>query len=306
MEQLVLNENKNITIKEYINKYLDYIDVSDNTIKTYNVGLLQFIEYLKNNNIQEPTREDIIAFREYLKQDHQPNTVNAYLIAIRNFYGWLAYEGITKDITKKIKGIKLERKHLKRGLSLEEIRKVLNVCKDTREELLVKLMINCGLRCNEVVNIQLQDFYNDKGIVMMRVLGKARNGLKQDSIKIDNRLFELIQSYVKEYGIEDYLFVSTSNNNTNGKLTTKTIRYIITNLFKKADLDMQMLSTHSTRHTTCELLLEKGMPIQEVSEFMRHKALATTMTYTKELEQRNSRASNILCDEMVGEEVKQK
>ena len=300
MKQLVLNENKNITIKEYINKYLDYIDVSDNTIKTYNVGLLQFIEYLKNNNIQEPTREDIIAFREYLKQDHQPNTVNAYLIAIRNFYGWLAYEGITKDITKKIKGIKLERKHLKRGLSLEEIRKVLNVCKDTREELLVKLMINCGLRCNEVVNIQLQDFYNDKGIVMMRVLGKARNGLKQDSIKIDNRLFELIQSYVKEYGIEDYLFVSTSNNNTNGKLTTKTIRYIITNLFKKADLDMQMLSTHSTRHTTCELLLEKGMPIQEVSEFMRHKALATTMTYTKELEQRNSRASNILCDEMFG------
>ena len=300
MEQLVLNENKNITIKEYINKYLDYIDVSDNTIKTYNVGLLQFIEYLKNNNIQEPTREDIIAFREYLKQDHQPNTVNAYLIAIRNFYGWLAYEGITKDITKKIKGIKLERKHLKRGLSLEEIRKVLNVCKDTREELLVKLMINCGLRCNEVVNIQLQDFYNDKGIVMMRVLGKARNGLKQDSIKIDNRLFELIQSYVKEYGIEDYLFVSTSNNNTNGKLTTKTIRYIITNLFKKADLDMQMLSTHSTRHSTCELLLEKGMPIQEVSEFMRHKSINTTITYSKELEQRNSRASNILCDEMFG------
>ena len=254
MEQLVLNENKNITIKEYINKYLDYIDVSDNTIKTYNVGLLQFIEYLKNNNIQEPTREDIIAFREYLKQD----------------------------------------------LSLEEIRKVLNVCKDTREELLVKLMINCGLRCNEVVNIQLQDFYNDKGIVMMRVLGKARNGLKQDSIKIDNRLFELIQSYVKEYGIEDYLFVSTSNNNTNGKLTTKTIRYIITNLFKKADLDMQMLSTHSTRHSTCELLLEKGMPIQEVSEFMRHKSINTTITYSKELEQRNSRASNILCDEMFG------
>ena len=300
MEQLVLNENKNITIKEYINKYLDYIDVSDNTIKTYNVGLLQFIEYLKNKNIQEPTREDIIAFREYLKQDHQPNTINAYLIAIRNFYGWLAYEGITKDITKKIKGIKLERKHLKRGLSLEEIRKVLNVCKDTREELLVKLMINCGLRCNEVVNIQLTDFYNDKGIVMMRVLGKARNGLKQDSIKIDNRLFELIQSYVKEYGIEDYLFVSTSNNNTNGKLTTKTIRYIITNLFKKADLDMQMLSTHSTRHSTCELLLEKGMPIQEVSEFMRHKSINTTITYSKELEQRNSQASNILCDEIFG------
>lgn len=301
MKELVLNEKNQIMLKDYIERYLDYIDVSDNTIKTYNVGLLQFIDYLKSNNIQEPIREDVIAFREYLKEEQlKPNTINAYLIAVRNFYNWLEYEGITKDITKKIKGIKLERKHLKRGLSLEEIKKVLSVCKDIREELIIKIMINCGLRCNEVVNIELTDFYNDKGIVMMKVLGKARNGLKQDAIKIDNRLFELIQEYVKQYNIQDYLFVSTSNHNTNGKLTTKTIRYIVKNLFEKAGLDMDMLSTHSTRHTTCELLLEKGMPIQEVSEFMRHKSINTTIVYSKELDARNSQASNILCDEIFG------
>lgn len=301
MQELVLNENKKIIVKDYIERFLDFIDVSDNTIKTYNVGLLQFIQYLKDHNIQEPTREDIIDFREYLKEEQlKPNTINAYLIAIRNFYNWLEYEGITKDITKKIKGIKLERKHLKRGLSVEEIKKVLSVCKDIREELMIKIMINCGLRCNEVVNIQLADFYNDKGVVMMKVLGKARGGLKQDSIKIDNRLFELIQEYVKQYDIRDYLFVSTSNHNTNGKLTTKTIRYIVKNLFERAGLDMEMLTAHSTRHTTCELLLEKGMPIQEVSEFMRHKNINTTIIYSKELDARNSQASNILCDEIFG------
>ena len=110
----------------------------------------------------------------------------------------------------------------------------------------------------------------------------------------------MIQEYVKQYNIKDYLFVSTCNHNTNGKLTTKTIRYIVTGLFKKANLDTEMLSTHSTRHSTCELLLEKGMPIQEVSEFMRHKALNTTIVYSKELDARNSQASNILCDEIFG------
>lgn len=301
MEELVLNENKKIIVGNYVERYLDYIDVSDNTIKTYNVGLLQFIQYLKDHNIQEPIREDIIAFREYLKEEQlKPNTINAYLIAVRNFYNWLEYEGITKDITKKIKGIKLERKHLKRGLSLEEIKKVLSVCKDIREELIIKIMINCGLRCNEVVNIQLEDFYNDKGIVMMRVLGKARNGLKQDSIKIDDRLFALIQEYVKQYNIQDYLFVSTSNHNTNGKLTTKTIRYIVKHLFEKAGLDMEKISCHSTRHTTCELLLEDGMPIQEVSEFMRHKNIMTTILYSKELNQRQCRASNMIGDHLFG------
>lgn len=294
------NTAKGVEVKDYIKRYLNYIDVSDNTVRTYSVGLCQFAEYLKENNIKEPTREDILNFKERLREEHKPTTVNSYLIAVRNFYSWMEYEGIAKDVTKKIKGIKIENKHLKRGLSIEEVKKVLNVCKDTREELLIKLMINCGLRCNEVVNIELKDFYDDKGITMLKVLGKGRDGLKQDTIKIDDRLLELIQEYVKEYNIEDYLFVSTSNHNTNGKLTTKTIRYIVKNLFEKAGLDMEMLSTHSTRHTTCELLLENGLPLQEVSEFMRHKNIATTIIYSKELKQRESKASNILCDEIFG------
>ena len=296
MEKIILKSNNDIKMNTYVTNFLEYIDVAPKTIETYKIALKQFCDYLYENDIKNPTREEIITYREYLKSYLKPNTVNSYLIAVRNFYDWLEYEEITKNITKGIKGIKLETKHLKRGLSVEEIKKVLDVCKDKREVLLIKLMINCGLRCNEVVNIQLQDFYDDKGVIMLKVLGKARGGLKQDSVKIDYRLFELIQEYVKEFNITDYLFVSTSNHNSNGKLTTKTIRYIVTNLFKKAGLDMERLSTHSTRHTTVELALESGMAIQEVSEFVRHKSISTTLVYSKELEQRNSVIANKLAD----------
>lgn len=290
-----LQENCNdLSLQKLMERYLEYIDVSDNTTKTYNVGLIQFSEYIKTNDIKEPTREDIINFREYLKVNHKPNTVNAYLIAIRNFYSWLEYEGIKKDITKKIKGIKLERIHLKRGLSKDEINEVLNVCKDKREALLIKLMITCALRINEVANIELQDFYNDKGIVMLKVLGKARNGLKQDSVKIDSRVFDLIKEYCSEYKPNDYLFYSTSNNNYGNKMSTKCLREIITNLFKKANLDMEMLTSHSLRHTACEMLLDNGMPLQEVSEFMRHRSILTTTVYSKELDRRNCQASSVL------------
>ena len=288
MNNVILKGNNDIAFESLMQKYLNYIDVSDNTIKTYNVGLLQFNEYLRRNNITTPVREDIIAFREYLKEEHKPNTINAYLIAVRNFYSWLEYEGFAKDITKKIKGIKLENIHLKRGLSEEEIRKVLNVCKDTRETLILKIMISCGLRINEVANIQLEDFYNDKGVVMLKILGKARDGLKQDSVKIDDRLLELIKQYCQEYNVKDYLFYSTSNHNKGGKMSTKCLREIITNLFKKAELDMNMITSHSLRHSACELALESGMSIQEVSEFMRHKSINTTVRYSKEINQRNS------------------
>lgn len=288
--------NGEIVVKDYVEKFLNYIDVEEKTRDTYKIALKQFCGYLISKGVNTPTRDEIIEYREFLKENHKPTTVNSYLIAIRNLYNYLEYEGITKDITKNIKGIKLEQKHLKRGLSKEEIIKVLDVCKDNRERLMVKMMINLGLRCNELVNIQLEDFYDDKGVIMLKVLGKARNGLKQDSIKVDNRLFDMISDYVREYSITDYLFTSTSNHNKNGKLTTKTIRLTITNLFKKANLDMNMLSTHSTRHTTVELLLENGVDLREVSEFVRHKSLNTTLIYSKEVNQRNSITSNVLAD----------
>lgn len=295
LKDLVLRkENNELVLDDLVQQYLKYIDVNENTARTYNVGLFQFREYLIKNNIRTPQREDIINFREYLKEEHKPNTVNSYMIAVRNFYGWLEYEGITKDISRKIKGVKMERVHLKRGLSKDEIQKVLDVCENTREELLFKLMITCALRVNEVRNIKLEDFYMDKGVILLKVLGKARDGLKQDSVKIDDRLFKLIKNYCVQYDVKDYLFYSMSNENYGDMVSGVTIRKMVNKLFKKANLDMDMLSPHSTRHTSVELALESGIPIHEVSQFVRHKNISTTMIYAKELDQRNSKIANTL------------
>lgn len=296
MNNIVLKRNENLVIEPLIQRFLNYIDVSDNTIKSYNVGLLQFNEYLKYNGIKTPTREDVINFREELKLTHKPNTVNAYLIAVRNFYSWLEYEGIAKDITKKIKGIKLERHHLRRGLSQQEIKDVIDMCKNIREELIIKLTLTCALRVNELRNIRISDFYTDNGTIMLKVLGKARNGLKQDSVKIDDRIFELIKQYCKEFDVKDYLFYSTSNENYGQVLSTVSLRKIVKNLFKKANLDIDMLTFHSLRHTSCEQALESGIALQDVSEFMRHKSINTTMVYAKEINQRNSVIANTLGD----------
>lgn len=295
MNEVMLNERE-LVFEPLIKRFLEYIDVSDNTIKSYNVGLLQLNEYLKINNIKTPTRQNIIDFREELKKNHKPNTVNAYLIAIRNFYSWLEYEGITKDITKKIKGIKLEKLHLKRGLSQNEIQEVLKICKNKREELIVKLMLTCALRINELRNIRLEDFYDNEGVIMLKVLGKARDNLKQDSVKIDNRIFELIKEYCKEYSVKDYLFYSTSNENYGQVMSNTSLRKIVNRLFKTANLDTALLSPHSLRHSSVELALESGIPIQEVSEFVRHKNIQTTLLYSKELNHRNSTIANTLGD----------
>lgn len=304
MNELLVNSNysvntpNQINYEDLINKFLNYIDVSDNTLETYKRCLKQFWIYIQENNILNPTREDILNWKEYLMDNNKPNTVNLYLVSVKNFFKWLEYEEITKDITKNVKSIKVEKRHIKRGLSKEEIKQVVQTCQDKREVLMIKLMITCALRANELVNIRLSDFYTEYGVTLLKVMGKGRDGQKIDIVKVDDRIVELIKEYCKEYEVKDYLFTSTSNNNKGGKLNTITIRRIITGLFKRANLEMDRLSTHSTRHTSCELALEDGMPIQEVSEMMRHSNINTTMIYSREIKQRESKFANILADNL--------
>ena len=299
MKELVLNENKKIIVKDYIQRYLDYIDVSDNTIKTYNVGLLQFMEYLRNKNILYPTREDIIAFREYLKLEHKETTINSYLIAIRNFFGWLEYEGITKNITKNVKGLKIGNEHKRNALTLDQCKLVLENAKNLREKVIFLLSTTCGLRANELVNIRLQDFKLKQYKICLYVLGKARD-YKEDFVIVDRGIYDIICNYVKEYDITDYLFTSTSNHNNNGQLTTKTIRLIIKDMFKRIGLDSDEYSLHSCRHTFATLAILSGKDIREVSQAMRHKSINTTTIYLHDMEKLNNQCTSSVTNAILG------
>lgn len=290
---------KVLDVEKLSKKFLDYIDVSNMTIELYRKALKQFSSYLNDNDIKNPTRENIIEWREELRSYLKANTVNSYLIAVRSFFRYLAYEGLYKNISENVKGIKLEKKHLKLGLSEEEIEKVLNVCNNDREVLIIKMMIVLGLRSNELVNIRLEDFYRDTDTIMLRVLGKARDEEKQDSIKVPQSLYESIKKYVEENNITDYLFVSDCHRNYRGQMSTSALRHLVKDIFKRADLEnIDLKSTHSLRHTTTELLLKDKVDIQEVSEYMRHKSLATTMIYAKELNQKESQCSSILANKL--------
>lgn len=300
MNELLERRSQEVfNVSELSMKFLNYIDVSPKTIETYKIALNQFSNYLQKNLIVNPTRNDIVSYKEEIKKDLRPTTVNSYMIALRNFFKFLEYEGLYQNITENVKGIKLEKRHLKVGLSLEEVQRVLRACQNTKEVLMIKMFINLGLRENELVNIKLEDFYKDGEITMLKILGKGRGGEKQDTIKIDNRLLDAIKIYVKDYAIKDYLFTSDCHRNIGGQMSTSGIRHLIKSLFEKAELDnLELKSCHSLRHTTTELLLKSGTPIQEVSEYLRHQSISTTMIYSRELNQKESLCTNLLADNL--------
>ena len=51
--------------------YIAFIDRSEKTAQTYTKNLRQFAAYLHYRGIEAPTREDIIAYRDYLLSEHE-------------------------------------------------------------------------------------------------------------------------------------------------------------------------------------------------------------------------------------------
>ena len=288
----ILNIKQNVIAnkEQYIQKFLEYIDVSNNTIKEYTVGLKRFFQYCYEYDIEKVERQDIINFREFLKESEmQPSTINLYLASVRNFFKWLEYEEAYKNITKNIKSLPVERGHKREAVTVEQTKHILSFCKDDREKLIILITITTGIRCNELRNIRVQDFVCRNGAVCLYVLGKARQGLRTDYVVIPEELYKQVQQYIEQNNIKDYLFVSTSNNNKGNVMSTKAIRNIVNSLYEKAGLDNKVYVFHSLRHGFCNISLNNNIDIVQVSKAMRHKSIQTTMTYVRDIEAKDNK-----------------
>ena len=153
--KLLKVENKLATLttenlERYGETFIDYIDVDEKTVRAYSVGINNFLEYLKLNNITQPTREDIINYRDMLKEKYSSNTVNLYMIAIRSLFKYLEIHNIYKNIAVDIKGARYDSTPKKEVLSLNQMQTIYNSLEDSRERALFGLMISTGLRVCEI------------------------------------------------------------------------------------------------------------------------------------------------------------
>lgn len=103
MENLI-KVNKEFKVKDFETKYFEFIDVTSKTRETYLDGISSFIQYVDNNQIANPTREDVINWRNYLRVNYSSSTVNTYLVGLKSFFAFLDMFGLYPNITNYVKG----------------------------------------------------------------------------------------------------------------------------------------------------------------------------------------------------------
>lgn len=272
-------------------RFIGYLDASPKTVATYTRALRQLFKWLYENGITQPQREDIVRYREELKADHKPSTVQNYIVATRLFFQWTEQESLYPNVAQHIKGAKLDRSHKKDYLTSKQVKAVLADIDRTTEQgvrdyAIVVLMITGGLRTVEVSRANIEDLSTVGDSSVLYLQGKGHTE-RTEYVKLMPEVEEAIRAYLKTRGAvsgKDPLFASLSNNSKGKRITERSVSQIAKDSMVTAGYNSDRLTAHSTRHTAVTLALLGGQSLEEVQQFARHANITTTQIYAHNLD----------------------
>lgn len=297
-------------LQEVDHSFFDYClnnrRLSRNTIRVYQFDLQHFNSFLDR---EEPLTTD---YKEVTKavlehylislQSYSVKTIKRKFACLRSLFHYLEYEDqIEQNPFARFHLNVREPYRLRTTMNLEEIEKFLAVAyeekpsslpeqpgaisarpwKITSEEFIwirdisiLELLFVGGLRVSELCSLVFNDINLKHNAIMIH--GK---GNKERLIYLENREVILaLNSYLyqrKNAGIGlPYLFITKFGQ----VLSTQAVRNLVTKYTKLAGIKKN-ITPHVFRHTFASLLLEEGVDIKYIQDFLGHSSISTTQIY---------------------------
>lgn len=290
-------------VEDFANYLVAIKNLSQTYIKNMTVTIEQFLEFInvhkfknKYNSIEDITlneirnlnNSDIYSFIFFLAESHYQNNSRVIKIEhLKTFFDYLfrIKHTIFKEPFKKINSERKLVKKLPKYLSLEESRRLLKIYENSTDEVEIRdnamlhLFLNCGLRLSEIKNLNIKDISLTDN--KFTIIGK---GNKERTNYLNLKTKEALMKYLK---IRDNFSKNNKNDDKTLFLTCYgyrmsqfTINKIVKRAYRKANLDDKVYTVHTLRHTCATILYRAGVNIKTIQELLGHVQIDTTEIYT--------------------------
>ena len=279
---------------QYLNLFFtDYLpkqrNLSSKTIQSYKSTFKLLLQYLvekedislSNIDFCHITKEVVLNFLENLEEkENSINTRNQRLHAIKSFFQYIKIEDPSSLIhIQQILSIRVKKapKLLMDYLTLEETERLLNSIntnknKGRRDLVLLSLLYDTAMRVEEITNIKVMDL-NLGMEPTITILGKGR---KYRQIPIMMETTKILKQYIEENRLKNTSFLFS--NPKSDRLTTRTVELIVRKYVALSNC-IKNITPHSIRRSRAIHMLEAGVSIVYIKDFLGHESIKTTEIY---------------------------
>ena len=269
-------------------RYIKYINTSNNTefkIEEFRKIDIKDLTLQDMNKITFNTINDFIYFLKY-SLDNSAKSRNRKLASIKKLFAYLDSQNlINSNPTKNINRAKVEKRQPK-YLNLNESKELLSktILSENKYKIrnyaITCIFLNCCIRLNELVSINLSDIKFDERTV--KIHGK---GNKERILYLNDAVLEAIKNYLEirpqlNAAYPDYKALFLSNRNQ--RISRRNVQQIIKNeIITTFNEIKKNIHTHSLRHTGATLMYDiNNTDIKVIQEILGHISISSTEIYT--------------------------
>lgn len=271
-------------------QYLHSVGYSDSTQKMLPTLVKEFIQHQIITDISYIEQQKVSLFLEYLQTRPlklrsgalSEMMISHYVYALKTFFSWCE---VTEQIDyNPISGMKFKRpkQNVREPLSLEEITQLFTAVINLKQQAILHLFYSCGLRRSEGEALNINDIHFKQQLLYVRE-GK---GAKRRVIPITAKVTAALEEYYLQERCSsinqkvkdtEAFILNQIGNRMRGDGYNKILQQIIGN----CQLPIANCSLHHLRHSIATHLLQSGMSMEYVRDFLGHTFLETTQLYAK-------------------------
>ena len=275
-------------IEKSIKNFIYYLEFEENkkhnTVISIRKDLNQFLIYLNEHDIIDFNKLDELLIKEYFTklktEEISASTFNRRLSSIKKFYKYLVDKGLKekgseilieteKNVEKKIEYLSPEEINLVRATMQGENFNIL------RDRLMFELLYSSGMTVAELLSLGEVNFNLEKREIYILKNKLSKTMYFSETCK---EFYIKFLNSKKEKFKEDYNPNIIFTNNSNERLTDRSVRRLINKYGEMANLNKE-ISPYTLRHSFCIYMLKNGMPKEYLARLLDLKVVGLLDVY---------------------------
>lgn len=294
---------KDISYQILLQDFTDWLDVlgfSESIQRNTSSHVKEFLHWMEKKevtSIELITIEHINDYYKYLKRRKNQTkdgalgvaSLNKHQHALRKFKDYLNKHGnktfkVHLNVEKELEITEIE------ILTQAEVKELFQSVNQPvipihfikRDLALLVMLYSCGLRRSEAVKLDRKDVLYLEKLIAVRNTKTGRDRY----VPINNYNLQLLQEYILDYRHQfaeaiatEAVFVNYRGNRLQGRSISHRLQSMLERT-NNQELIVKGITPHKLRHSIATHLLQSGVQIEKIAQFLGHSSLESTQIYT--------------------------